>query len=173
MRHVTLSSAVALGLLLSGSALAQQPAATPDATTLKLAREVVTKMQGDRSTVLASVATPMVGLIQQMGIKEQDHAQALVQEVVVPTLAAHLDELVDTQARAYAGVLSGADLQSIATFYDTPAGHNLAAAQPRLAQAQVTGLTQWLSGLAPDLQAKLAQAIKAHGWGAGSPAKPR
>ena len=173
MRHVSRSCALALGVVLSVSAAAQQPAATPDPITLKAARDVVAKMQGDRSAVLGSVSGPMIGLIQQLGVREQERAQALVQEVVLPTLTERLDELLDIQARTFASVLGTADLQAIASFYDTPAGRNLVAAQPRLAQAQVTGITQWLTGLMPGLQAKLAQTIQARGWGAGAPPKPR
>lgn len=159
-------------VLLSGSALAQgtppasPPNATPapDAATLKAAREVVAKMQGDRSTTLSAMSGPMVGLMQQMGVREPDRAQVLVQEVVLPVMTAHFDELLDVQARSFASVLSGADLQAVSAFYDTPAGRALAKAQPQLAQAQLTGMTQWMGGLVPEIQGKATQAVKAHGW---------
>lgn len=114
---------------------------------------------------------PMVGMMQQMGIKEQDRAQVLVQEVVLPMLTARFDDLLDIQARSFAGVLSKEDLQAIGAFYATPAGKRLAAAQPQLAQAQLTGTTQWMGQMMPEMQAKLAQAIKTHGWGPGGKAK--
>lgn len=166
------SGALFGALLLSCSAFAQTPAA-PAATpeSLKAAREIVAQMQGDRATVLKVMSAPMVGLMQQMGIKEPDRAQVLVQEVVMPLLTAHYDELLDVQARAYAGALTLPDLQAISAFYKTPAGHNLAVAQPTLAQAQVAGMTQWMSALAPELQTKLAQAIQTHGWAPGGKAK--
>ena len=166
------SGALFGALLLSCSAFAQAPAAsapTPDA--LKAARGIVTQMQGDRANVLKVMSAPMIGLMQQMGIKEPDRAQVLVQEVVMPLLSAHYDELLDVQARAYATALTVADLQAISAFYATPAGHNLAVAQPTLAQAQVAGMTQWISTLAPELQTKLAQAIQTHGWGPAGKAK--
>ena len=163
-----------LVLLWAGPTLAQAPSVRPsavatapvDAATLKVARDVVTKMQGDRNAVLASMSAPMIGLIQQLGVKEPDRAPVLVQEVVLPVLNAHYDELLDVQARAYAATLSVPDLQAVSSFYDTPAGRNLVSAQPRLAQAQLSGMTQWMGSLAPELQGKLAQAIQAHGWGA-------
>jgi uncharacterized protein len=166
MRRILL----ALGLCLAGPALAQAPAkppapaAAPDAATLKVARDVVGKMQGDRAQVLASMSGPMVGLMQQMGVREPDRAQALVQEVVLPVLTAHYDELLDVQARSFATVLGGADLQAVSAFYDTPAGKALAKAQPQLAQVQLTGMTQWMGGLVPEIQGKAVQAVKAHGW---------
>lgn len=160
-------------LLLSGPAFAQgsarPPAAAgmPDAAAMKAAREVVAKMQGDRATVLASMSGPMVGLVQQMGIREPDRAQVLVQEVLLPVMTAHYDDLLDVQARSFATVLSGPDLQSVSAFYDTPAGRSLAKAQPQLAQAQLTGMTQWMGALVPEIQTKLAQAVKTHGWDKG------
>ncbi|WP_245930707.1 DUF2059 domain-containing protein [Methylobacterium radiodurans] len=143
----------------------------PDPATLKAAREVVTQMQGDRTTTLNSMSGPMVAMMQQMGIKEQDRAQVLVQEVVLPMLTARYDDLLDIQARSFAGVLSKEDLQAIGAFYGTPAGKRLAAAQPQLAQAQLTGMTQWMGQMMPEMQTKLTQAIKAHGWGPGGKAK--
>lgn len=162
--------ALGFGLLLAGPAFAQAPAkpmapaGAPDPATLKAAREVVGKMQGDRGAVLASMGGPMVGLMQQMGVREPDRAQVMVQEVVLPVMTAHYDELLDVQARSFASVLSGADLQAVSAFYDTPAGRALAKAQPQLAQAQLTGMTQWMGGLVPEIQGKMTQAVKAHGW---------
>ena len=111
--------------------------------------------------------------MQQMGVKQADQAQALVQEVVMPTLAAHYDELLDLQARSYAAALGKDDLQAIAAFYATPAGKHLVAAQPQLAQAQLSGMQQWMGSVMPEMQGKLAKAIQTHGWGPGSQAKPR
>lgn len=178
-RHLTTIINIALlGTTLAFGASAQgvpQPAApavtVPDAVTLKAARDVVTQMQGDRTTTLNSMSGPMVGMMQQMGIKEPDRAQTLVQEVVVPMLTARYDELLDIQARSFASVLSKDDLVAIGSFYSTPAGRRLAAAQPQLAQAQLTGMTQWMGQMMPEMQAKLSQAVKTHGWGAGGKAK--
>lgn len=110
------------------------------------------------------MAAPMVPLVQQLGVREADKAQTLVQEVILPTLTENYDKLLDGQAKSYASVLSVPDLKALAAFYDTPAGRNVAAAQPRLAQAQLAATTSWMQGIAPELQAKLQQAIKAHGW---------
>ena len=156
--------ALAIGLFAAAPAFAQQPAPAPDAASLAAAREVVAKMQPDRATLLASMAAPMVPLVQQMGVREADRAQILVQEVILPTLTANYDALLDGQARSYASVLSVADLKALAAFYDTPTGRTFAAAQPRLAQAQLVATTAWMQGIAPEMQTKLGAAIKAHGW---------
>ncbi|WP_375453780.1 DUF2059 domain-containing protein [uncultured Methylobacterium sp.] len=179
MRLPTRVFGLLLGVLLPCSAMAQ-PAAKPtapaiaaDPATLKAARDVVAQMQGDRTALLNAMATPMVGMMQQIGVKQQDQAQALVQEVVLPTLTAHYDELLDIQARGFATALGKDDLQAIAAFYATPVGKRLVAAQPQLAQAQMTGTQQWMQSVMPEMQGKLAKAIQAHGWGAGGQAQPR
>ncbi|KQP29839.1 hypothetical protein ASF49_14220 [Methylobacterium sp. Leaf104] len=179
MRIPRLLASLCLGVVLPCAAMAQPapaptaPTAVSDPATLKAAREVVMQMQGDRTALLSAIAAPMVGMMQQIGIKQQDQAQVLVQEVVMPTLTAHYDELLDIQARSFASVLGKDDLQAIATFYATPAGKRLVTAQPQLAQAQLAGTQQWMQSVMPEMQGKLAKAIQAHGWTTNGQPKPR
>lgn len=177
MRPSILFTALSLSIAIPGVLLAQPaptpPTAAPDPATLKAARDVIAQMQGDRTALLSSMAAPMVGMMQQIGIKQTDQAQVLVQEVVMPTLSAHYDELLDVQARSYATTLGKDDLQAIATFYASPAGKRLVAAQPQLAQAQLAGTQQWMQSVMPEIQGKLTKAIQAHGWGTGGQAKSR
>ncbi|KAA0121498.1 hypothetical protein SAMN02799622_04368 [Methylobacterium sp. UNC378MF] len=176
MRLSVLLVGLCLGVVLPESGLAQsaqQPATAPDPALLKVARETVAQMQGDRTATLSSMSAPLVGMMQQIGIKEPEKAQVLVQEVVMPTLTAHYDDLLDIQARGFATVLGKDDLQAIAAFYATPAGKHLAAAQPQLAQIQLAGMQQWMQSVMPEIQGKLTKAIQAHGWAPGGQAKPR
>lgn len=164
MAQVIRSAFLALAVTLASNAFAQQ-AAPADPAVIAAARDLVSKMQGDRSAVLQSMAAPMAGMVAQMGVSQSDRAQVLVSEVIMPTLAARYDELLDIQAKAFAGALPVSDLQAAAAFFGSPAGRNFAAAQPKLAQATMTGMSQWMSSIAPDLQAKLQAAIQKHGWG--------
>ena len=178
MRLKLLLAGLCLGALLPGAAIAQPAtkpgsASAPDPATLKVARETVAQMQGDRAATLGAMSAPMVGMMQQMGIREPNRAQVLVEEVVMPTLSAHYDELLDVQARGYASALGKDDLQAISAFYASPAGKHLVAAQPQLAQAQLTGMQQWMGSVMPEMQGKLTKAIQVHGWTPGDQAKPR
>lgn len=180
LRLSTFAACLCLGAAFPGVSLAQTaPAAAagaasaPDVATLKVAREVVKQMQGDRAAVLGTMSAPMTGLVQQMGVKDPKQAQMLVVEVVMPVLTAHYDELLDIQALSYASALGKEDLQAIGTFYASPAGQRLAAAQPKLAQAQLTGMSQWMQSVMPDVQAKVVQAIQAQGAGPGGKPKAR
>ncbi|GEP09101.1 DUF2059 domain-containing protein [Methylobacterium gnaphalii] len=173
MRSLVLAGLFSLGICLS-PALAQ-PGAPPqvaaDPERLAAAKEVVAAAQGDRAAVMAAMKTPMIGMMQQMGIKEADRAQVMVDEVVLPTLASHYDDLLSVQALAFAAVLSKEDLKAVAAFYGTPAGKNMVKAQPQLSQAMLTGMQQWIGSLAPELREKIAKAAQAHGWD-GKSAKP-
>lgn len=170
MRAHVLVGLVCFGAVLGSQAQAQAPAAPREGQVkvepdrLAAAREVVKRAQGDRTALLESMTAPMIGMVQQMGLKEPDRAQVMVREVILPILSAHYDELLGIQALSYAAVLSKADLQAVAAFYDTPAGRSLVKAQPELAQASLTGMQQWLGGLTGEMQAKIAAAGEAHGW---------
>ena len=109
----------------------------------------------------------MVGLMQQIGVRQPDRAQAMVQEAVLPLLSEHFDEFLEIQAKSYASLLSVADMTAALAFYATPAGQDLIHAQPQLAKLQVTGMTQWIASLQPELQTKVQQMIKEHGWDKG------
>ena len=177
MRFSIVLVGLCVGAMLPCAAIAQpapKPATTtaPDPALVKVARETVSQMQGDRAATLSAMAGPMVGMMQQIGIKEPEKAQVLVQEVVMPTLTAHYDELLDIQARGFATVLGKDDLQAIAAFYATPAGKHLAAAQPQLAQVQLTGMQQWMQSVMPEMQGKIVKAVQAHGWAQGGQTKP-
>ncbi len=159
--------ALALALVLSPLAASAQTAAAPSPEALKLARELVVKTSGDRAATLQGISGPMVGMMQQMGIKQPDRAQALVQEAVMPILTEHFDDLTTLRAKEYASLLSVDDMKAISAFYDTPAGRSLIKAQPQLAQATMTGMTQWMGALQPEMQTKIQQVLKAHGWDKG------
>ncbi|MBB5765251.1 DUF2059 domain-containing protein [Methylorubrum rhodesianum] len=169
MRTVALYGFICLGLL-GAPALAQAPGkpAVPqvsaDPERLAAAREVVAAAQGDRAAVLAAMKAPMAGVMQQMGITDPAKAQVMVNEVVLPTLSEHYDDLLAVQALSFASVLSKEDLKAVAAFYGTPAGKNLVKAQPQLSQAMLTGMQQWMGTLMPQLKEKVEKAAAAHGW---------
>ena len=139
-----------LALLTVGLALplmAQAPA--PDPQTLDLARQLVTKTSGERDQTLAGISGPMAGFMQQMGVSDPTKARQLVDEAIMPLLRDHYSELLDIQAKSYAQALTPDDLKATLAFYNTQAGQDLIKAQPMLAQARVTGMTQWIGALQP------------------------
>ena len=161
LRLTLLATVLALPLM-AGSGWAQSPA--PDAHTLDLAKQLVAKTGGDRDQTIASLSALMAGFMQQMGITDPVKAKELVDEAILPLLREHYDGLVDIQAKAYAQALSSEDLTAILAFYNTKAGQDLLRAQPTLTQARLTGVTQWIGAMQPEIQARVQKTAKAHGW---------
>ncbi|WP_342150850.1 DUF2059 domain-containing protein [Methylorubrum sp. SB2] len=174
--------AIILGLALFAAlpaSLRAEPATAPPASTkvdparLALARDVIARAQGGREATLAAMKGPLGALLdqqmRQMGVAAPDKAQIMMDEVLMPILTAHYDEMLNVQALAYAAVFPAEDLRAIAAFYATPAGQRLAKAQPQLAQASLVGIRQWMAALMPEIQQKLAETAKAHGWIPGAP----
>ena len=145
---------------LSSPVMAQT--ATPEA--LALAKQLVAKIEPNPQQTVAQLGGSMVGLMQQMGIKDPEQAKTLVQEALLPLLSEHIGELVDRSAANYAETLSMDDLKATIAFYDTKAGQDLINAQPVLAQRRVQSLTAWMGGLQPEMQTKVAAVMKQHGW---------
>ncbi len=162
MRHRILSaiSGIAITALAAAPAFAQ----APTSETMALARQLVAKVDPAPQQTLAAMVAPMVGMVQQMGVRQPDRAKALVQEAMMPVLTEHMSDLTDMSAKAYAEVLSVSDLKAVIAFYDTPAGADLIAAQPKLAQLRVQNLSQWMGALQPELQAKIQAVMKSHNW---------
>jgi hypothetical protein len=153
-------------MLPAGVALAQAPAApTPEAQAL--ARKLVTVIGGDRTAVLAAMTTPLIGLMKQMANTQSDRAAILVHDVLMPVLSEHYDELLNNQAKAYLALLSVSDIKAILAFYNTEAGQHLSAARPKLAQATMSGVVQWIAVLKPEIMQRTHDTMMAHGWTRG------
>lgn len=166
--HLLRATLVVLALAPATLALpAAGQGAAPSPEALALAREMVAKTGGDRDATLQSMSAPMVGFMRQLGIQDPARAQVLVAEVVMPIITAHYDDLVTRESAAYAQTLSLADLKAIIAFYNTPAGQDLIAAGPGLAQAKITAVTQWMGALQPEMMTRMQEVMKAHGWDKG------
>ncbi len=135
---------------------------SPEAT--RLADEIIAKTSANRQATIRAMSAPMVGMMQQFGVHQPDRAKTMVDEVIMPMLSAHIDELFALQARSYAVTFSVDDLKGLNAFYDTPAGRDVLALQPKLSSSLISNTTQWLRALSPELQTKMQAAIKAHGW---------
>ena len=152
--------AVCLALSLASPAFAQT--ATPEATSL--AKQLVAKIEPNPQQTISQLGGSMVGMMQQMGIKNPEHAQVIVREALLPLLSEHIGELSDRSAAAYAETLSVDDLKATIAFYDTKAGQDLIKAQPMLAQRRIQGMTAWMGALQPEMQTRITAVMKQHGW---------
>ncbi len=161
-RLALLTTVLALPLVISAAR-----AQATDPHTMDLAKQLVAKTGGDRDQTLGSMTAPMVGLMQQLGISDPVKARQLVDEAIMPLMREHYDELLQIQAKSFAQALTSDDLTAVLAFYNTKAGQDFIKAQPALTQARVTGVTQWLGAMQPEIQARVQKTAKAHGWTAG------
>ena len=115
VRHILFGTAALMAVLLCGPAPAQTSAPTPEA--MSLARELVNRTNADRASTIQGLSGPMVGFLQQIGIRQPDRAQALVQEAVLPVLNEHFDEFLEIEAKSYASLLSVPDMTAALAFY--------------------------------------------------------
>ncbi|MGI4950499.1 MAG: DUF2059 domain-containing protein [Janthinobacterium lividum] len=152
--------AAVLAIGLSSPVFAQT--ATPE--TMALAKQLIAKIEPSPQQTISQLGGPMVGMMQQMGIKDPERAQVLVREAVLPLLSEHIGGLTDRSAAAYAETMSADDLKAIIAFYDTKAGQDLIKAQPLLAQRRVQGMTAWMGELQPEMQTRITAIMKQHGW---------
>jgi len=152
--------AACISICLSVPALAQT--ATPES--MSLAKQLIAKIEPNPQQTISQLGAPMVGMMQQMGIKDPERAQVIVREALMPMLSEHIGGLTDRAAAAYAETLSVEDLRAIIAFYDTKAGQDLIKAQPMLAQRRVQGMTAWMGEMQPEMQTKIAAVMKQHGW---------
>ncbi|HUC19165.1 MAG TPA: DUF2059 domain-containing protein [Acetobacteraceae bacterium] len=143
---------------------AAQPAAGPSPEAISLASIMLAKMSGDPTATIHQLGGPMVAMLQQMGISDPDRARVIVQEALIPLLTSHYQDLLSMWAKDYAATLSAADMKAAIAFYESSAGRSLVAAGPKLDQAKFIDLTQWMAALQPEMQQRIEQALKAHGW---------
>jgi hypothetical protein len=122
MRRWILSAAAGFVFCCISSTASTQ---TVTADTLALARQLVEKIDPNPQHTVSAMSGPLVGMIQQMGIRQPDRAQALVQEALLPILNEHIADLSDLSVQAYAQVLTADDLKAILAFYNSKAGANL------------------------------------------------
>ncbi len=157
-------SFLAIILILPAVPAAAQTAPNPSPETIALAQQLLMKMAGDPAATIRQLSGPMVGMMQQIGITDPDQARVIVQEALIPVLSDHFNDLIAIWAKAYASALSVDDMKAAIAFYDLPAGQDMLRAGPQLAQAKMVGLTQWMGTLQPEMQQRIEQALKAHGW---------
>ena len=143
----------------------QAPAADPQA--LSLARALVAKTEPDDITAMPWTGMPMGMFMQQWHITPHDHAQVIFHEALVPVLQKHVAEFREIEAKTYAENLSVDDLKAINAFYDSPAGLATLRMHENLLKLNMAGLQQLLQTMKPEMQTKVDDALKTHGWTKG------
>jgi hypothetical protein len=147
--------------------LPQVEAPAPDAAALRLARALVDKTASNDVTSLPWLGMPAGMFMRQLHITPREHARIVFREALLPVLQKHLAEFHEIEAETYAAAMSVDDLKAANAFYDSPAGLALLRMHDPLVKLNSAAVEQLLQTLKPEIQTRVDETLKAHGWSKG------
>ncbi|MBR0695095.1 DUF2059 domain-containing protein [Bradyrhizobium lablabi] len=162
---------VAAGLSLAAPAMAQQQPAAPAAPAVKvspaalasakeiLAMKNVAAMYA--SAVPNIVERTKVGLTQQFLNYQKDLSEVAV--VVAKNLAGREKEIGEGMAQVYASEFTEQELKELVTFYKSPLGQKLLAAEPKAISQSLNFMQQWAQQFGEIVNAQFKAEMKKRG----------
>jgi uncharacterized protein len=148
------AAGLALGLALAGvPAGAQQPAAPAlkpaSAAAIAAAKEILAMKNA--GAMYANAVPGIVQQTKQVLLQNNLNYQKDLNEVAVIVaqgLAGREQEVGDGMAKIYANEFTEQELTALVTFYKSPLGQKLLAAEPRAIQSSMAYMNQWAQGFA-------------------------
>ncbi len=137
--------------------------AAPSAEALKLARTLTEKSGGGRLGTMEGLSLPMARLVRELQVGPA-HGNAIIHEVIMPTLYDHVDDLTAIQVQSYATNLTVDDMKAAIAFYDSPAGRDLVRMRTRITTGNMEGVSKLIDSLQPEFEKRTDAVLKAHGW---------
>ena len=158
-----------LGLALAGlPAFAQQPAAPPlkpaSPAAIAAAKEILTLKN---AAAMYAAAVPNIvqqtkdTLLQSNLNYQKDLNEVAV--IVAQTLAGKEKEIGDGMAQIYANEFTEQELKDLVTFYRSPLGQKLLAAEPRAIQFSMSFMNQWAQNFAETTNAQFRAEMRKRG----------
>jgi hypothetical protein len=165
------AAGLALGLALAGlPAQAQQPQQPPvqpkpvSPAAMSAAREIITMKKANE--MYASAVPTLVQQAKGAFIQNNLNYQKDLNEVAVivsQSLAGREQEIGEGMAKVYANEFTEQELKDLVTFYKTPLGQKLLAAEPRAIQLSINFMNQWARGFADVINAQFRAEMKKRG----------
>jgi hypothetical protein len=171
--RVLSAAGLALGLALAGvpaSAQQQQPAVKPPSAAAIAAAKEILIMKKANAMYAGAVPT----LVQQAkGVFTQNflNYQKDLNEVAVivaQNLAGRENEIGEGMANVYASEFTEQELKDLVTFYKTPLGQKLLAAEPKAIQLSLNYMNQWAKGFTEVINGQFRAEMKKRGKDIGS-----
>ncbi len=158
-----------LGLALAGlPAFAQQPAAPPlkpaSPAAIAAAKEILTLKNA--AAMYASAVPNIVQQTKDTLLQSNLNYQKDLNEVAVivaQTLAGKEKEIGDGMAQIYANEFTEQELKDLVTFYRSPLGQKLLAAEPRAIQFSMSFMNQWAQNFAETTNAQFRAEMRKRG----------
>ena len=167
------AAGLALGLALTGPAVAQQPKApAAPAPALKeaspaaiaAAKEILTMKNA--SAMYASAVPNLVEQTKNTLLQSNLNYQKDLNEVAVivaKNLAGREKEIGEGMARIYANEFTEQELKDLVTFYKSPLGQKLLATEPRAIQFSMSYMNQWAQVFAETVNGQVRAEMKKRG----------
>ena len=167
------AAGLALGLALTGPAVAQRPKApAAPAPALKeaspaaiaAAKEILTMKNA--SAMYASAVPNLVEQTKNTLLQSNLNYQKDLNEVamiVAKNLAGREKEIGEGMARIYANEFTEQELKDLVTFYKSPLGQKLLATEPRAIQFSMSYMNQWAQVFAETVNGQFRAEMKKRG----------
>jgi uncharacterized protein len=168
------AAGLALGLALAGGpAAAQQPqSAAPPAPTLKpatpacaaAAKEILTMKNAAAmyAQAVPNIVTQTKDQLMQTNLNYQKDLNE-VAVIVAQKLAGREKEIGEGMAQIYCNVFTEQELKDLVTFYKSPLGQKLIAAEPRAIQTSMSYMTSWGQNFAQTVNGEFRAEMRKRG----------
>jgi hypothetical protein len=153
----------AVALVLSGVALAQQPA-QPTPAAIASAKELLTLKRAD--AMYANAVPGMVERTKTTLLQSNLNYQKDLNEValiVAKSLAGREKEIGDGMAKIYATHFTEQELKDLVTFYKSPLGQKLLAQEPKAIEASMGFMNQWAQHFADTVNGEFRAEMRKRG----------
>ncbi len=123
---------LAAGLIVWLGVIHTAAAQAPDAGSRAAAKALVATMGGSTmvTKIFAAMRGQIINIIVERGHVTQQKAQAAWDEILMPEMVAHANELTNAIAEVYSENFTSDDLRGLQAFYGTPLGRKLLEKQP-------------------------------------------
>jgi hypothetical protein len=161
------AAGLVLGLALTGvPAGAQQapPPKPPSPAAIAAAKEILAMKNA--SAMYASAVPNIVQKTKDALLQANLNYQKDLNEVAVVVaqkLAGREKEIDDGMAKVYANEFSEQELKDLATFYKSPLGQKLLAAEPRAIQSSMSYMNQWAQAFAETVNGEFRAEMRKRG----------
>jgi hypothetical protein len=157
------AACLAVALVLSGVALAQQPA-QPTPAAIASAKELLTLKRAD--AMYANAVPGMVERTKTTLLQSNLNYQKDLNEValiVAKSLAGREKEIGDGMAKIYATHFTEQELKDLVTFYKSPLGQKLLAQEPKAIEASMGFMNQWAQHFADTVNGEFRAEMRKRG----------
>jgi hypothetical protein len=142
-------------------------AGVPTTEATDAARALVGASRTGGLGALSGLVLPFPKLLSEMGVQPGPRFPVAMRQAVLPVIFEHADDFTVVQVHSYSTLLSLPDMKAATAFYNSPAGQDIVRLRPLLIQREAGPAFKLIATLHPEIDTKVQQTLKAHGWSKG------